>query len=398
VRPNDVVPLIKKSNFKSKTAIITILVLMFIASGFFAYMKTTNTDIRNISVGQFFTNLFSFNASNISKLNASEIQYDVREHPAFTSSNGLVIKCSKERIQALDKKGAMQWNIPLNTNNPMVKAAGPYVLAVDIGGNDIYVIKGKDVKWSSKVKDSIINADISEDGYVTLVTEVKGYKGCVTVFDLQGNEMFTRFIPEDFVLSAKVLPGGSQVVINRLGTAGVKTNTNLEYTDMEGKTIASIKKDDMIFPSLWPIDSKSILAVSSDSAMFIDADKSEKWSLKFTNRKIFSSNVAAGKYAVLALSGEDKSGIFNNFESEIKIYNFKGAETASYKLNEKVNNIKTYGDVISANTDRVVHFINTSGRFLGKYTSNSNITGVYFLNRHDAAVVTVNKIMIVKVG
>jgi hypothetical protein len=135
----------------------------------------------------------------------------------------------------LNKKGDEEKVLQVALGKPVIKSAGNFAVIGDIGGKDIYVINGKELSWSRRIENRILNIDINEKGYVAVVHEVKGYKAGVTVFNPQGMERFTRTIAESFILSAKVLPSGRQLLINRVDTSQINANTDLEYNDISSE-------------------------------------------------------------------------------------------------------------------------------------------------------------------
>jgi hypothetical protein len=191
-------PLEKQSLEKPirKSSIIMFLLLFFaiIFAAFFVYAKSQNIDLKKLSIKELIDNklLFGIGQPQIKKY--GEIKYDTKEYNVFSVYKELIIKCTRNKIQAIDKNGDEVWTIPVSMNAPIIKTSENELLVADIGGRDIYVIAGKEVKWNTKTDNNIINADISKTGYVTVVKEEKRTRGAVTVYNLQGNEFFTKGI------------------------------------------------------------------------------------------------------------------------------------------------------------------------------------------------------------
>ncbi|MDP4092376.1 MAG: DUF5711 family protein [Bacillota bacterium] len=377
-----------KGQASKKINILFFVILCLVIAGitFFAYARSQNIDIGSINILDIFRSGFS-QKEDVSGKETSEFQYDTKSHPVFSLSNDTIIECTKDSVKGLGKKGDELWSIPISMSNPMLKVSDYGILVADVGGKDVSVISGRNVKWEKTLNDNIINADINDQGYVTVVHEAKGYKGAVTAYNPQGGEIFTRFINETHVLSSKVSPSGNQVVISSVDTSGISTDMNFEITDKLGKPIKKMVKKDSMLPYLTYMGNNNIIAAGDSHIVAYDKNGSEKWDLNFNDGSVYNVAVAQGKYIVAAVTGGDKSGILLN-DTGIKIINSDGKQAAEYKLNSEVKNIRAYSSMTAVNTGRDVYFITTSGKLAGTYTSQNEITGVQFFSKNEVMIIT----------
>lgn len=358
------------------------------------YIKNQNIDIKNISIKDVVSNTFKLSNQNINATVTSEFNYDFKEHSFFNVYKDKIIKCTKDSIVWLNRQGEEEKVKAISTENPVVKMAGAYILVTDIGGKDFYVINGFNVKWSLKSDSTIINADISSNGFVSVVKEKKGYKGAIDIYDENGNMVFTTVRGGAFVIASKVFNPEDKVLINSVDTSGINASTNLELINMHAETVGKSQEDNIILPSLWNLNGKYILGVSDNALICYDMSLKRKWKREFT--KVFSSNIALGKYSIIAIQSETKAGLTSGNESEVKIINTKGEDISQYSLKGDVINIECSGNVIAINTGTEVYFINTNGKLIGKYISKSDIVGVHFFSRQEAMVQTQNSIIVLK--
>lgn len=374
-----------------------LLVITILGVALFVYLKSQDIDLKNISIRDLMENNLLIQGREAVGKKTFEMKYDTKDHTALSVYNNSVIICTGDSVKSFSDEGTEQWSIPVTINNPLLKTAGPYLLVADMGGKDIYVISGRGIKWSKKLDSNIINADISECGYVSVVQEAKGYKAAVTAFNLQGSPFFTRTIAENYIISARVSPSGKQVLINGVDASGIKAGASLEFTDILGTPLAGkIPKEDVIFSSAWYLDNDYVLAISDSLVLCLDKNRNEKWKQDFAGRKVYSSGVAQGKYAVVAVSGRDKPGVFDGNASELKIFNANGQQGAVCPIDADVENIGICSDMIAVNTGREVYFINTKGKLIGKYASKIDIIEASFLSRKSAAIITKGSVVVYK--
>ncbi len=366
-----------------------LLLLAITLVSFFAYLRSQSIDPLTFSVQKFFSD-----SSNVKQLNEPskvfEIPYDSKEHPVYGVYSDYLVKCSKDGIRFLDKKGRELWSEGLPLNNPVVKTNGRELLVADIGGRDIYVLNGQSVHWKDKTDASIQNAEIGPGGYVTVITDSTRYNGEVRVYDGNGIELFRSVIANDFAVTAKISPQKDEMVIDLINASGVKSYTYLKFIDINGKELAgkSLPQETSLYPLIWYTGGKSLFAVGDGSIVSMDKDKNIQWEKKFT--KIAGAGITgSGRLAVASIGS-------NGYE--LKLFSTSGKEYSSTQLKGDVRNISTFEGIVAVNGGREINFFSERGRNLGRFTSMSDITDVLFFSKYQAAVVTKSYIAVVDIG
>ncbi len=382
-----------KEKGKTLNTIAFILLFLCIAcTAFFVYLKNQGVDLKAVNVIDTVKTTI-LNRDNKDEMKTlSTFKCDTREHPVFAAYSGYIVECNGENLMWLDKNGKNQFIRHVAVSKPVLKPSGKYLLLYDSGGRDVFVIKGKSIGWSKKLEGNIINCSMNEDGYVSIVRDMTGYKGAVEVYDPDGVQVFILARSERFVMSADVMPSGDNVLINTIDTAGINTDTNIEFTDMRGNMSASITKADSIFPSIMCYNNGSLLATGTSVLVYFDNSRQEEWKKEYG--KVYSAD-SSGKYAVVAVDGKEKSGVFKKDTTDILVVNSKGHISNVYSLDEKVVKIEAYNDIIAVNTGREAIFINSSGTLKGKYTSKADILEISFLTSQEAVVVSRNSVSVV---
>lgn len=379
-------------------AAFLMLVMLMLLISYLVYLKSNNIDIKTVSINEMLKgNIFLKNEEKEEE--AVQIQYNPKDHPVFSVYKGYIVKCISDSIKFLDKDGQEVWSKTLPVANPIIKTNGVELLVTGSGSKDVYLIKDKEIKWSNKLDNNVINADISESGHVVVVHETKGYKGAVTVFNLQGGPFFTRNIAEGFVVSAKVSPKAKLVLINTLETGGVKANSGITMTDMLGNpTVDKILVEDTVFPVTWFLDDEAAVAVSDSRVVCWSKDGKLKWEKQFDGEDILSSVVAGGKNMIIAASSEGKNGLIGTASTKIFEITHEGKQTEIYSVEDVVKNIEARDDIIAVNTGREVHFISLKGKLLGKYSSKIDINEVKFFSKKEAVVITKSSVEVINIG
>ena len=373
-----------------KTGVIMaiLLFLAVVSVAFFTYLNSQNIDIRTVSISQLFSGISDGQVKTSEAI--YDIPYDSREHSAFSVYRDLLVKYSKDGIRLLDKKGAEVLTETMPLNKPLARTNGKELLIADIGGQDVYVLKEDGIIWKDKLDVSIINADISREGYVTIVTSSKRYNGEVRVYDTHGIELFRSIIASKFAVSAKISPSSGQMAVDSINTTGIKASTSIRFYDMNSVDLGekSLEASDSIFPSIFYTDTDELFAVGDKSIISFDKDRNILWEKK--SEGISSACLTSGK-RLAAVINEDSG-------TKLAIYSSSGNELAACPLDRGIINVNAGGGVIAVSTLRNIYFYNEKCRNIGKYTSKSDITDVYFFNRQQAAVVTRNQVSIIGIG
>ncbi len=95
--------------------------------------------------------------------------------------------------------------------NPIVEASGRRFLIYDQGGNKLMVRMRDKILFEKEFEYKIISADISEDGWLSVVTSAQRYASKLHVFDEDYSEIFTWSSSDEYVVAASAHKGTKTV-------------------------------------------------------------------------------------------------------------------------------------------------------------------------------------------
>lgn len=364
-----------------------LLFLAGISVAFYTYLNSQNIDIKTASLGRFAA-IFGGSVKTAETL--YDLPFDPGEHPVFSVYRDYLVKCSADGIRLLDKKGAEVWTGSVPLNKPLARSNGKELLVADIDGQDLYVLNEDGIVWKDRLDVSIINADISKEGFVTLVTSSKRYNGEVRVYDTHGVELFRSIIANNFVVAAKISPSSEEMAVNSINTNGIKACTSIKFFKMDSSELGekNLETYDSIFSAIFYAAAGELFAVGDREIVGFGKDRNIGWEKKLTG--VSGACLTGGKR--LAAVVEDGSG------TKLVIYSAEGKELADSPADGAVRSVSAGSGLIAASTLREVFFYSESCRNIGKYTSKSDITDVYFFSGQQAAVVTRNQVSIIGIG
>ena len=113
-----------------KIIVFIFLLLIIAGTAAVAYLKSQDVDLKSASLKDIIDRSF-INRNTKYELSSAEFDYDANLNVAFGTYKGYIVKCSRDNIIYLDSNGNEQWTYPLSLNNPVLKAAGSYLLVAD---------------------------------------------------------------------------------------------------------------------------------------------------------------------------------------------------------------------------------------------------------------------------
>ncbi len=335
-----------------------------------------------------------FQASDAGEIKEAQTQYiyefDAREKPEFIVYKDYIVKCGGSGIWFLDKTGEVIRSEGLIYNNPIIKTNGSLILAADQGTGDLAVLNSGSIQWREKIDESILNADISEDGYVTVITTAKRDNNEVRVFEAHGVELFRKVIASDFAVSANISPSEESFILSAISTGAVGAYSVYKFYDMKGDNLAelSFQASAELLPIFSYNNNGSIFAVGDRAVASIDPSGTVVWEKQFLS-VAGASPAGNGQFAVAAESEEG---------SMMKIYQTDGQELASCVLRSKPEGLSAIRGVVCVNTSDTAYFYNSKGRTISKYSTGTPIRQVCFFDKNQAAVVTDRQVAVVNIN
>jgi len=315
--------------------------------------------------------------------------FDAREKAVFSVYKGLIVKFGSNGIWFLDKTGEVVRSEGLIYSNPILKTNGSLLLVADQGTGDIAVLDNETIKWSEKIDESILNADISEDGYVTVITSSKRNNNEIRVFESHGVELFRKIIANDFAVSANISPSEARFTLSAISTGAAGAYSIYKFYDMKGESLAEVTfaESAELLPIFSYNSNGSIFALGDRMAALIDPVGTVVWQKEFRS----VAGAAPVGNGQLAVAAETNEGFF------LKIYQEDGQEMASCELQGSPEGLNAVRGVVCVNTRDTAYFYNVKGRIISKYSSGLPIRQVCFFDRHQAVVVTERQAAVVNI-
>lgn len=369
-----------KTNSIVGVIVSLLLILAISVVAFTVYLKNSGYDFSSLRVKDAITFIKN---NKVKSFVASEIAFsqdgstDCRIYKSYT------VVLSKDGIKWYDKSGKLIQESALTLTRPVIRCSDKYMAVVDISGRDIYFYKDKNLLWSKKLDNQIINASVSTDGYCTVITQSTEYKSCVQVFDDNGIDLYTKQYAEDIVIEAKAIHNGQDVLINKVIASGIKAGTQFEFNNIyDEKPFATINVADNILPILIS-NGENEIAVGQNLIIFMDKQGKEVW--RKSAESIFSIAPNSEKYVIIAGKFNDTS---ETTKQQVLVMNTNGEVVYSFEQPENVAGIHQYGNRIALRTRKSIYLYTLDGKKLGQYSARNEIKDAYLVGNSEAVVIS----------
>ena len=149
----------------------------------------------------------------------AQYDYDASDSNSFAVLGDSLVVLSDTKMQILARGGEEIWSTSVRMSAPALETGGGRAVAYDVGGTELYVVdEGGEVgSLTATEEDPFISARLNEDGWLAVTAGLENYKGGVTVYNSQMDEVFLFRASDRFVIDAYVTDDNSTLAAVTLG-------------------------------------------------------------------------------------------------------------------------------------------------------------------------------------
>ena len=162
--------------------------------------------------------MFSYGSGEESTAEA-QYDYDASDSNRFAVLGDSLVVLSDTKLQVLARGGEEIWSTSVRMSAPALETGGGRAVAYDVGGTELYVVdEGGEVgSLTATEEDPFISARLNEDGWLAVTAGLENYKGGVTVYNSQMDEVFLFRASDRFVIDARVTDDDNTLAVVTLG-------------------------------------------------------------------------------------------------------------------------------------------------------------------------------------
>lgn len=318
----------------------------------------------------------------------------------FAFSNHIAIL--KENIlQTYNAMGKMETELKVEISNPILENNGKYLIIAEKEASKAYMIADNMIKWEKELEGNIARVSVNANGYSSIILTGTAYKSVIVLFDDSGNELFRIYLSNTLAVDSSVSDDNKYLSYAEINTSGTLIQSNIKIVSIDkAKEMQSestiytynAPSNDLILNINYQNKTKLTCMYDNSVHTIKDSVDNKVTDLDITKEKITFSSIELNNFTVKNIEGS--SGLFNT-KTTLKIINTDSQKENTYNFDGVTKELYCSGDKIALNLGSEVHFVDTNGWLIKKYTSSQEIRKI-ILSEELAGIVYRNKIEIIK--
>lgn len=364
--------------------LILVIYLVYAANeNFRAFM---DANILNKSIEQ--DNLKSITLENYDNSNISAYS----KYIAILKDNTLTTYNSSGKIEAENN---------IQITNPITTSNGKYLIIAEQDSSKIYLLKDNNIRWEKTLEGNISRISVNSSGYSAIILKGTAYKSVVLLIDDSGNEMFKYYMSSTIAVDASISEDNKYVGIAEVNTSGTLIQSNIKIL-----SIAKAKENPteaIVYTYNAPLNSlvlnikyqnKNKLVCEYDNEIHVIKDNvdTKLTDINTDQEKITYYSIELDNNIVKNV--EENASLFAT-NTAIKIINSTTQKENTYKFEGVIKEMYCCGSKIALNLGSEIHFVDTNGWLIKKYTSNQEVRKIVISNEV-AGIIYRNKIELIK--
>lgn len=310
-------------------------------------------------------------------------------------------------LETYNSTGKKEAELKLEISKPIIANNGKYLLVAEQDAQKAYMIADNTIKWTKDLEGNISRVSVNANGYTSIIVSGTAYKSVIIVLDGLGNEIFRNYLSDTVAVSSSISDDNKYLSYAEVNTSGTMIQSNIKIISVERAKQKSLgeqeNQDAIVYTYKAPADSlilnikyqnKTKLVCMYDNSIHIIKDNQDKEIAKIDTKteKVTFASIQLDDY--ITKITEENKGLLNT-NTTLRIINTNSLKENYYNFTGVTKELYSCGDKIALNLGSEIHFVDTNGWLIKKYTSKQEVREIVISNEI-AGIVYRNKIEIVK--
>ncbi len=304
-------------------------------------------------------------------------------------------------LETYNSSGKKEAEIKVEISNPITYDNGKYLILAEQNSSKAYLIADNVIKWEKDLEGNISRVSVNENGYSSIILSGTAYKSVIILFDKEGNELFKTYLSNTVAIDASISNDNKYLSFAEINTSGTLIQSNIKVISIE--KAKEKPKESIIYTYNAPSNSlilnikyqnnARLICMYDDSIHIIKDNADTKVAdINTKDEKITFSSIELNNFAVKNIEGS--AGLLRT-TTTVKIINTTSQKENLYRFEGVTKELYCSGNKIALNLGSEIHFIETNGWLIKKYTSSKEIRKIVLTNEI-AGIIYRDKIEIIK--
>ncbi|MDO4174810.1 MAG: DUF5711 family protein [Eubacteriales bacterium] len=308
--------------------------------------------------------------------------------------NGLAI-CSDSSLNFELPSKYSQMEMPLSYANPVMRASNQYLLVFDRNAYRFTVTNTLSELYSQTMTSPILNADISTDGSVAIVTDEAGYKSAVTVYNIDNEQLYKWSSPDYYIMSAVLSADGQRLALFCFKQDGLTLTSKLFFTDINSSASPEegVDMDGNLVLGMKFLGNNTVCVVCDNATYVISRGGQIRYSCEYSADDLLAFDLADDCIALATRSYSQNS------RAEVVLINARGTASRNpLGLSSEPDSISYCDGRLAVLTGDTVTFYSKSLREIDQQTNLAGISRIYMRSGGTAIALFNSQARVLSIG
>lgn len=291
--------------------------------------------------------------------------------------------------------------LDVEISSPISAINGEFFVLAEKNGSKLYMIKDGKIEWTKTIEGQIEKVNVNEFGYTTVIVTGTIDKSVIILYNEVGEELFKNHLSTNTAIDATVSKDNKYLAYAELNTSGTIIQSNIKIIDIEkarkkvsDSTILTYKADsgDLILKVEYQ-NNNNLVCLYDNKICIIKDGKNEKLA-SYIGENGNATFVSINFNNNSMIIEESTESLFSTV-SKVKLLNSTNKKENTYTFEGVAKNIYTAKNKIAINLGSEIHFIDTNGWLIKKYTTKQEARNIVISDKI-AGIVYRDKIEIIK--
>ena len=314
----------------------------------------------------------------------------------YAYSNKIAV-LKDNKLSLYTASGRQEGQLEVQISTPITYSNGRYFMIAQQDSSKAYLIRDNEIVWEKDLEGNISRVSVNSAGYSSIILTGTAYKTVIVVFDNQGNELF-KYMSSTITVDSAISEDNQYLSFAEVNISGTFVQSNIKTLSIE-KAKTSPNEANVF---TYNADSNSLILnikYQNNNKLVCMYDDSVHVIKNNEDTKVADINSSGMTFYSIELNNhlvgtvESTSGLLDT-QTSVQIINMDNQNQSTYNFNGVTKEFYSYGNKIALNLGSEVHFIETNGWLIKKYTSSQEIRKIVMTDEI-AGIVYRDKIEIV---
>ncbi len=314
----------------------------------------------------------------------------------YAYSNKIAV-LKDNKLSLYTASGRQEGQLEVQISTPITYSNGRHFMIAQQDSSKAYLIRDNEIVWEKDLEGNISRVSVNSAGYSSIILTGTAYKTVIVVFDNQGNELF-KYMSSTITVDSAISEDNQFLSFAEVNISGTFVQSNIKTLSIE-KAKTSPNEANVF---TYNADSNSLILnikYQNNNKLVCMYDDSVHVIKNNEDTKVADINSSGMTFYSIELNNhlvgtvESTSGLLDT-QTSVQIINMDNQNQSTYNFNGVTKELYSYGNKIALNLGSEVHFIETNGWLIKKYTSSQEIRKIVITDEI-AGIVYRDKIEIV---